>query len=187
MSVTLLIGGARSGKSDLAVQLGIRHAGTTTHGTATHGAGVVFVATAQHFDDDMTARIERHRDERPPWPTIEAPLDVASALQSVPDEAFVIVDCLTLWVSNAMLAEWSDDAVREVAASTAKVAAARRGSTVVVTNEVGLGVHPELELGRRYRDLLGRVNRQWADVADRSLFLVAGRAVLLHDPWELLS
>ena len=175
MSLTLLIGGARSGKSDLAVQMGQRH------------AAVVFLATAQHFDADMTARIERHRAERPAWPTIEAPLALAEALTGTADDSFVIVDCLTLWVSNTMLAGWSDDAIHYVAAATAKIAGARTGHTVVVTNEVGLGVHPELELGRRYRDLLGRVNRCWAEVADRSLFLVAGRALLLNDPWELLS
>jgi len=175
MSLTLLIGGARSGKSDLAVQMGQRH------------AAVVFLATAQHFDADMTARIERHRAERPAWPTIEAPLALAEALTGAADDSFVIVDCLTLWVSNTLLAGWSDDTIHDVAAATAKVAAARTGHTVVVTNEVGLGVHPELELGRRYRDLLGLVNRQWAEVADRSLFLVAGRALLLNDPWELLS
>jgi adenosyl cobinamide kinase/adenosyl cobinamide phosphate guanylyltransferase len=99
----------------------------------------------------------------------------------------VIIDCLTLWVSNLMLEDWSEAAIGDCSAATAAAAAERIGPTVVVTNEVGLGIHPANELGRQYRDLLGRVNRQWAQVADRSLFLVAGRALPLHDPWEFLS
>ncbi|MCU1366289.1 MAG: cobP [Ilumatobacteraceae bacterium] len=174
--LTLLVGGARSGKSDLAVQIGERHTG-----------GVTFVATAQRFDDDMSARISRHQAERPAWPTVEAPVELRRALADVADDDLVIIDCLTLWVSNMMLEEWSDLAVADYSAATADAAAQRTGPTVVVSNEVGLGIHPANELGRQYRDLLGRVNRQWAAAADRSLFLVAGRALPLHDPWELLS
>jgi adenosyl cobinamide kinase/adenosyl cobinamide phosphate guanylyltransferase len=175
-SVTLLIGGARSGKSDLAVEIGRRHDGAVT-----------FVATAQHFDADMTDRITRHRAERPPWPTVEAPVDLARALAAVPADDLLIVDCLTLWVSNSLLAEHADHQVEAAATEHAALAAGRRGPTVVVTNEVGLGIHPDTDLGRRYRDLLGRVNRCWAAAADRTLFLVAGRALPLLDPWELLT
>lgn len=174
--LTVLIGGARSGKSDLAVQIGERHQGD-----------VVFLATAQRFDDDMSARITRHRAERPDWPTLEAPVELRRALSEVADDALVIIDCLTLWVSNMMLEDWSEDAIGEYSSATADAVTTRRGPTVVVTNEVGLGIHPANELGRRYRDLLGRVNRQWTSAADRSLFLVAGRAITLHDPWEFLS
>ncbi|MCU1401292.1 MAG: cobP [Acidimicrobiales bacterium] len=174
--LTLLVGGARSGKSDLAVRMGERHTG-----------GVTFVATAQRFDDDMSARISRHRSERPTWPTVEAPVELRRALADIADDELVIIDCLTLWVSNMMLDEWADAAVAEYSAATADAAASRSGPTVVVTNEVGLGIHPANELGRRFRDLLGRVNSQWAAAADRSLFLIAGRALLVHDPWELLS
>ncbi len=176
--LTLLVGGARSGKSDLAVQIGLRHKDP---------GAITFVATAQRFDDDMSARIDRHRAERPEWPTVEAPVELRRVLTETPTDHLVIIDCLTLWVSNLMLEQWPDDAVREYSAATAAVAAARPGPTVVVSNEVGLGIHPGNELGRQYRDLLGRVNRQWADVAHRTLFLVAGRALPLHDPWELLS
>jgi adenosylcobinamide kinase/adenosylcobinamide-phosphate guanylyltransferase len=179
MTMTLLIGGARSGKSDLAVQIGQRHAAC--------GGAVTFVATAQRFDDDMTERITRHQAERPAWPTVESPVELRRALLDIDTEHLVLVDCLTLWVSNLMLEDWSQDAIRDYAAETAATAAERSGPTVVVTNEVGLGIHPGNELGRHYRDLLGRVNRQWADVADRSLLLVAGRAIPLHDPWEFLS
>ena len=174
--LTLLVGGARSGKSDLAVQIGERHPGPVT-----------FVATARPLDDDMTARISRHQAERPPWPTVEAPIELRRALTEIASDELVIIDCLTLWVSNMMLEEWPDAAVAECSAAAAEAAARRTGPTIVVTNEVGLGIHPANELGRRYRDLLGRVNRQWAAAAERSLFLVAGRALPLHDPWELLS
>ncbi len=174
--LTLLIGGARSGKSDLAVQIGERHDGDVT-----------FVATARRFDDDMSSRIERHRAERPPWPTVEAPVELRRVFADIADDHLVIVDCLTLWVSNMMLEEWSESAIADYSAATVAAAAARGGPTVVVTNEVGLGIHPANELGRQYRDLLGRVNRQWAQAADRSLFLVAGRALRLHDPWEYLT
>lgn len=173
--LTLLIGGARSGKSDLAVQIGLRHAGP-----------VAFIATAQRFDDDMGRRIKRHQADRPDWPTLEAPVELGRALNDVAQDHLVIIDCLTLWVSNMMLEEWTDEAVHEYSSATAVVAAARGGPTVVVTNEVGLGIHPANELGRRYRDLLGRVNRIWAEAAETTLFLVAGRAIPLHDPWELL-
>jgi adenosyl cobinamide kinase/adenosyl cobinamide phosphate guanylyltransferase len=174
-TLTLLIGGARSGKSDLAVEIGQRHDGPVT-----------FIATAQRFDDDMSRRILRHRSERPDWPTVEAPVELRRGLTDVADDHLVIIDCLTLWVSNMMLEEWTEDTINEYSSSTAAVAAARAAPTIVVTNEVGLGIHPANELGRQYRDLLGRVNRTWAEVAQTTLFLVAGRAVPLHDPWEFL-
>ena len=175
-AVTLLIGGARSGKSDLAVQIGRRFDGSVT-----------FVATALRVDDDMNERIDRHRTERPAWPTIEAPIELNTALSSVSTDGLVIVDCLTLWVSNLLLDDWSDDAVTDAARAVATTACNRSGPTVVVTNEVGLGIHPDTDLGRRYRDLLGRVNAAWAGVAHQSVLLVAGRAIRLTDPWEYLS
>jgi adenosylcobinamide kinase/adenosylcobinamide-phosphate guanylyltransferase len=177
MPSTLLLGGARSGKSALAVEIGTR--------AARAGQDVVFVATATALDDDMTERIARHRTERPAWPTIEEPLDLAAALRSVAAGTLVIVDCLTLWVANLMLRGDDDDAIEALASHTAALAAA--ATTVTVSNEVGLGVHPGNDLGRRYRDLLGRVNRAWAAAADRTMFLVAGRAVALRDPWDLFG
>lgn len=170
---TVLLGGARSGKSNLAVELGRRHDGPVT-----------FVATCPPFDGDLSERIARHRAERPAWPTIEEPLDVAGPLQRAAG-SFVILDCLTLWVNNLLHRGDDDDAIDRLTAST--VGAARRhGDLVVITNEVGLGVHPETALGRRYRDVLGRVNQAWVAAADSSLLLVAGRAIRLEDPWSLL-
>jgi adenosylcobinamide kinase / adenosylcobinamide-phosphate guanylyltransferase len=174
--LTLLIGGARSGKSALAVELGRRH----------HG-DVVFVATAQAFDDDMRARIDAHRDQRPSWPTIEAPLELAAAIAAAPRDALLIVDCITVWVGNLFVHVATPPARTRSYSDTNTALAARVGPTIVVSNEVGLGVHPETPIGREYRDELGRLNQQLAGLADRSLLLVAGRAVPLSDPWELLS
>ena len=174
--LTLLLGGARSGKSSLAVEIGRRHGGPVT-----------FVATSEPIDGDMSGRIARHRAERPGWPTIEEPLDLGGALAAVDDADLVIVDCLTLWVGNLLHRGDGDTAVEAQSVATAEIAARRAGPTVVVTNEVGMGVHPETALGMRYRDLLGRVNQQWAAAADTSLLLVAGRAVALTDPWLVLA
>lgn len=176
MPTTLLLGGARSGKSSLAVELGRRRAAA--------GQDVVVVATATAGDADMAARIAAHRADRPEWPTIEEPLELAAALRSVPAGAFAIVDCLTLWVANLMWRGDDDAAIQALAAEAADVATELDG--VVVSNEVGLGIHPDTDLGRRYRDVLGRVNARWAAVAERALLLVAGRALPLTDPWELL-
>jgi adenosylcobinamide kinase / adenosylcobinamide-phosphate guanylyltransferase len=173
--LTLLLGGARSGKSALAVELGCRHTGAVT-----------FIATSPpDDDDDLAVRIARHRDERPAWPTIEEPVDLSGALAVAGDD-MAIVDCLTLWVNNLVQRGDDDESVERLAADVACLAAARRAPTVVVSNEVGLGVHPATGLGRRYRDVLGRVNQRWAAVADRALLVVAGRAVPLADPWTLM-
>ena len=183
MALTLLIGGARSGKSSLAVDIGHRH----------HAARipVTYIATAPSVDacddPDMAERIERHRGERPAaWATIEEEIDLVGALSSV-DDGLAIIDCITLWTSNLMSRGLSDDEIRVRAAAAAARATERREPTVAITNEVGLGVHPETELGRRYRDVLGWVNQAWAEVADPSLLLVAGRSIRLDDPWNHLK
>ncbi|MEX0847958.1 MAG: bifunctional adenosylcobinamide kinase/adenosylcobinamide-phosphate guanylyltransferase [Ilumatobacteraceae bacterium] len=172
--VTLLLGGARSGKSSLAVEIGRRHDGPVT-----------FLATAEPFDDDLRDRIGRHRDERPDWPTIEVPIELASAVRSVNDD-LLIVDCLTVWVGN-LFVHLPDVAARAVMYTDAVAAmAARPAPTVVVSNEVGLGLVPDTAMGREYRDELGRLNQHVAAVADRTLFLAAGRAARMDDPWDLL-
>ena len=159
--LTLVLGGARSGKSRYAESL-----------ITAQAPPWIYVATAQAGDDEMAERIERHRAERPAsWRTIEEPVDLAGALRSVEPDACVVVDCLTLWVANTMDAELA----REAAA----VAAARPGRTIVVTNEVGMGIVPENELARRYRDILGRVNATFADAADTTYLVVAGRRLEL--------
>jgi len=177
MTLTVLLGGARSGKSSLAVDVGHRH-----------GGPVCFVATAPAIDDDMEQRIERHRAERPPhWMTVEVPIELHDALDGVGDDALVIIDCLTLWVSNLMYAGRSDDQIREAAAATSALAAGRAGPVMAVSNEVGMGIHPDTPLGRRYRDVLGWVNQTWVAASTTSLLLVAGRAIELTDPWQHLD
>lgn len=178
MSLTLLIGGARSGKSSLAVDIGHRH----------HAAGlaVTYIATAPVVDDDMADRIERHRVERPDaWTTIEDETDLVGALGQV-ESGLAIIDCLTLWTSNLMWRDRTDDEIRTLALDTAEAGARRPGPTVAITNEVGLGIHPETDLGRRYRDLLGRVNQAWAAAADTNLLLIAGKAIELKRPFDII-
>lgn len=179
MTITLLLGGARSGKSALAVELGRRH--------AADGGNVVYIATAPPVDDDMSRRIERHRAERPDdWRTLEEGTDIGSALDRSGD-ALAIVDCLTLWTSNLLRDGLTDDEVIGNAREAARRATARSEPTIIISNEVGLGVHPATELGRRFRDVLGLVNQTWAAMATTSLLLVAGRAIPLDDPLRLLE
>ena len=169
MSMTLLIGGARSGKSSLAVH------------RAASAEPVVFIATGEAGDEEMAARIERHRAERPSgWTTVEESVAIRAALAASSAESFVILDCLSLWVSNLMGRDWDDEAIETEAARVARAAASRRAPTVIVTNEVGLGVVPATPLGRRYRDVLGRVNGDFVETADEAFFVVAGRALRLE-------
>jgi adenosyl cobinamide kinase/adenosyl cobinamide phosphate guanylyltransferase len=166
MPLTLLVGGARSGKSTLALRRAHRF-----------GGAVVFVATAEARDADMAERIARHRAEREAgWATVEAPVDLGGALSGVSAETCVIVDCLTLWVANLMERELDPEAL---AVEAAGLAARRPAPTIAVTNEVGMGVVPSSALGRRYRDALGRVNAIWADRAAEALLVVAGRTLRL--------
>lgn len=168
MTFTLLIGGARSGKSDAALRMAEKWDGPVT-----------FVATAEARDDEMADRIGRHRDGRPSgWTTLET-ADVASALAD--DGSFVIVDCITMLVSRLMEREISDEDVLAVINDVARVADSRAAPTVVITNEVGSGIVPDNALARRFRDLLGNANGLLADAADRTLLVVAGRAVPLAD------
>jgi len=172
MSLTLLLGGARSGKSALAVRL-----------ASTSGRPVVVVATAEARDEEMAERIRRHREERPvDWSTIEEPLDLHEAIGGLHDDAFVILDCLSLWVSNAIESGVSDDEIVEQARAVAATLAARQAPAVTVTNEVGLGIVPANELARRYRDILGRVNVTFVEAADAAYFVIAGKALPLEEP-----
>ncbi len=143
---------------------------------------VAYIATAEAGDDEMARRIVRHRDERPAdWSTIEEPVALREALRRVGDDTYVVVDCLTLWVAN--LLERGDDVLPE-AEATSKVASERGAPTVVITNEVGLGVVPATPLGREYRDVLGAVNAAFVARADDAAFVVAGRALPLLDGWR---
>jgi adenosylcobinamide kinase / adenosylcobinamide-phosphate guanylyltransferase len=164
----LLLGGARAGKSALALRLAQENKGS-----------VCFIATAQAFDEDMATRIDRHRSERPShWQTIEEPYRIDHALRHARDSAVVIVDCLTLFVSNWLLRENDEQqcerTLRGITAEFLKTAESRQQTIICVSNEVGLGVVPETRLGRTFRDLLGRVNQDFAQAADEAYLLVAG-------------
>jgi adenosylcobinamide kinase/adenosylcobinamide-phosphate guanylyltransferase len=178
MPLTFLLGGARSGKSSLAVRLANEHAGP-----------VVFVATCPRIDgdDDLDRRIERHRADRPDWPTIEELHDLERVIAGSRTDEFVIVDCLSLWVFNLMHRGDDADAIVGAASSFGRAAAARANPIVVISNEVGMGVHPETEEGRIYRDIIGSVNQTVAAHATAALLMVAGLAIPLHDPAEFLS
>jgi adenosylcobinamide kinase / adenosylcobinamide-phosphate guanylyltransferase len=169
----LVLGGVRAGKSAFAVAR-----------ARELGGRVVFVATAEAGDDEMAARIARHRAERPAtWRTIETPLALVSALTALDGEAdVVIVDCLNLWIAN-MLDERADlpDLLRE-ADGLAAIAGRPRYALLLVSNEVGWGIHPQTELGRRFRDALGLVNQAVARAAGEVVLMVAGCPLTVKAP-----
>ena len=168
MSLVVLLGGARSGKSGLAARL-----------AAASGAPVVFVATGEPGDEEMAARIDRHREERPrEWTTVEEPRRLLDAVAGAPAGSCLVLDCLSVWVANLIEAAPADEIEREALAAAA-AAARRQATTIAVSNEVGLGLVPTTPLGRAYRDLLGRVNQAWVAVADDAMLVVAGRGLRL--------
>jgi adenosyl cobinamide kinase/adenosyl cobinamide phosphate guanylyltransferase len=179
--LTVLLGGARSGKSALAVEIASRgHSGVTY--------GVTYLATSPTIpgDDDLAQRIVRHRAERPsPWTTVEEELDLAAALARV-ETPVVIVDCLTVWAGNLLHHGHDESAILDASDAAIAVLTDRDLVSVVISNEVGLGIVPVNELARGYRDVLGRVNQRWVAAADHALFMVAGRALPLHEPHDLL-
>jgi len=171
MGLSVLLGGARCGKSELSAR-----------SASASGRPVVVIVTGEGRDDEMTERIRRHRASRPSsWETVEATLAVSGAVRELEPEAFAVLDCLTLWVSNEIEAGFNDDEIVDEAREIATTLAERVAPSVVVTNEVGLGIVPMNELARRYRDTLGRVNAAFVSEADRAFLVVAGRAVPLED------
>lgn len=178
--LTLILGGARSGKSTYAEALAPKL-----------GRHILYVATAEALDDEMRARVAAHQSHRPPdWSTLEAPLHVGEALCSNPDASdadVILLDCLTLLVSNTILAGGADAPEPDVEAAWVMVEAEIEALLVahlqlgahliIVSNEVGLGVVPPYSLGRTYRDCLGRANQSLAHLADHAILLVAGLPV----------
>ncbi|MHB1293949.1 MAG: bifunctional adenosylcobinamide kinase/adenosylcobinamide-phosphate guanylyltransferase [Anaerolineae bacterium] len=183
--MALLLGGARSGKSTLAQQMALERG----------GRDVLFVATAQAFDEEMAARIAAHRAERPAgWCTVEAPTGVGRAVTAAWEAAaalgatprVVLVDCLTILASNVILAQgepYEADVCESAAAAEVEglleAVHACPATWILVSNEVGMGLVPPYPLGRVYRDVLGRVNQRMAAAADEVYLLVAGL------PWKL--
>jgi adenosylcobinamide kinase/adenosylcobinamide-phosphate guanylyltransferase len=176
--LTLILGGARSGKSAYAEKL-----------AAAWGQHVLYIATARAGDEEMAQRIAAHRLARPAaWQTLEAPDHVGAALAEIKDAPEVLLlDCLTLLTSNILLAlEAEPQAVIEAAvqAELEAILAARArldAPLIVVSNEVGLGLVPPYPLGRVYRDLLGRANQYLAERANRVIFMVAGLPMIIKD------
>jgi adenosylcobinamide kinase / adenosylcobinamide-phosphate guanylyltransferase len=176
--LSLVIGGARSGKSRFAQSLGA------------HARRAAYIATARAEDAEMGERVARHRKSRPAeWVTIEEPLAIARAVEEAAAEFdFILLDCLTVWLSNFC---WQYRDCRPASIETAaadelaRLAAASASSHVVlVTNEVGCGVVPESPVGRLFRDLQGWVNQDAARAADRVYHMVAGIAMTIKPPGE---
>ena len=175
----LILGGARSGKSAQALRIAHERGGDKA----------LFVATAEAGDDEMRLRIAKHRAERPAhWRTLEAPRNVGLAVsQHAPAHATIIVDCITLLVSNLLVdtPDPYDEAVQEdVGQEVAAILQAARempdgNRLILVSNEVGAGLAPLTPLGRAFRDLVGRANQTFAAAADRVVLMVAGLAVPL--------
>lgn len=170
----LILGGVRSGKSREALRLAA---------AMPRGSRGAFLATAQALDGDMEARIARHRAERPAgWATLEEPYDVVAACESLEGRVDVVVlDCLTLWVANLLLRGDVEKRIAAAADALADYLAERRLSLIIVSNEVGAGVHPPTEVGLRFRDALGGVNQRIAVAADRVRFMVAGLPMVIKD------
>lgn len=170
--LTLILGGARSGKSS--------HAQNLAEKT---GKSVTFLATAQALDEEMAARIQKHRAERPVhWETLEAPLDIASHARQIKSEV-VVLDCITLLVNNLLMQFVKDDLVDEAPFTQAvqkevneliKNIREQKQDWMFISNEVGLGLVPPYQMGRVYRDVLGWANQRLAREADKVIFMVAG-------------
>lgn len=172
--ITLILGGARSGKSSYAQLL----ADET-------GKSVTFLATAQALDEEMSTRIQKHRAERPDsWETLEVPCNIASHVPQIKSEV-VILDCVTLLISNLLMQFVKDDLVNERPFTTAVQkeieeliatlrAPEQKQDWIIISNEVGLGLVPPYQMGRVYRDALGWANQRLAQEADKVIFMVAG-------------
>ena len=169
MPSTLVLGGARSGKTAWAQR--------RAEGWGADGGRLVMIVSAQAHDAEMAERIARHRADRSgAWTTVEAPVDLVTSLASLGHEDIAVVDCLTLWLSNLMHA--GRDVPAEFARLTAAITAAP-SSVVLVTNEVGFGIVPDSVLARSYRDHLGTLSQQVAAVCDRVVLVCAGLPLTL--------
>lgn len=164
--ITLVTGGAKSGKSRFAEELV----------TATRRPRY-YIATAQVWDDEMQVKVDAHRDDRGGnWHTIEAPRDVAAALAQVPGDAVVLLDCATMWLTNCMLADADMKAEAEVLLAALS---ACKAPVVVVTNELGWSIVPDNALARRFRDAQGRLNQQLGAQADLVVAVISGLPLVL--------
>jgi adenosylcobinamide kinase / adenosylcobinamide-phosphate guanylyltransferase len=169
MTIALIGGGVRCGKSAFALALA-RQLGTRR----------LFIATAQAFDDEMAQRIAAHRVERgDEFITLEEPLAVPEALEQC-DADVVVIDCLTLWLSNLLMQDASDAQIEARVAALAQALSTQRFHSVIVTNEVGMGVVPDNALGRRFRDCAGRAHQRLSALADHVYFGALGSLLRLR-------
>ena len=163
MTIYFVAGGARSGKSRKGEELAKSLAGSTKP---------IFIATAEAVDDEMTSRIKKHQDDRgAAFDLIEEPKNLTSALKGVDPQATVLVDCLTLWLSNNMFGDRIDSNDSVISAAKARI-----GSTIFVSNEVGEGIVPMHHLSRQFRDQSGIMNQEFAQAADKVFFMKFGIA-----------
>jgi adenosylcobinamide kinase/adenosylcobinamide-phosphate guanylyltransferase len=170
MKSILITGGARSGKSHFAQKLAVEA-----------GGKVLFIATAEAKDEAMRLRIEAHRESRPrDWKTLEAPLGISEIISQYAAEAeIVLIDCITMMVANILLQGHGEEPVlKEIEALTGQMDELK-ATLILITNEVGLGLVPDNELGRSYRDCLGRINQILAQHADEVYLMVAGIPIRL--------
>ncbi|MCP4675296.1 MAG: bifunctional adenosylcobinamide kinase/adenosylcobinamide-phosphate guanylyltransferase [Deltaproteobacteria bacterium] len=169
--IVLITGGARSGKSHHAIELS---------SWATEKA---FIATAEPTDEEMHNRIEQHRAERGnDFRTLEEPLDLAAAISSLrPDTQIAVVDCLTVWLGNLMHHRSIEDYLCPEVTSFLSAIKESPCELVIVSNELGMGLVPEGEMGRRFRDLAGRVNQEVARIANKVVFMVSGIPVVIKE------
>lgn len=172
--ITFVIGGCRSGKSSHALTLAEDIPGNRK----------IFIATCVPYDDEMKARIRKHRMERSrAWTTLEVPINIADAISENSPKADVIVaDCLTLWVSNLILENKPSEKTAEYLQNLTHALETARCPVILVSNEVGCGIVPENALARAFRDLAGAVNQAAAECADRVVWMVAGIPVVIKDP-----
>ena len=163
MSIYFVAGGARSGKSRKGEELAKNLAGSSRP---------IFIATAEAVDEEMTSRIKKHQDDRgTAFDLIEEPKNLSKALKEIGTGATVLVDCLTLWLSNNMMGEGTD-----TNQSVIDAARARKGATIFISNEVGEGIVPMHPVSREFRDLSGIMNQQFAQAADKVYFMKFGIA-----------
>ncbi|MCI0613087.1 bifunctional adenosylcobinamide kinase/adenosylcobinamide-phosphate guanylyltransferase [bacterium] len=165
--IILLTGGARSGKSTMALKLAAEH------------TPKIFLATAEALDQEMSDRIRQHRLERTEdWITIEEPVFVEPILQKHREGA-VVLDCITLWLSNLLIRKFTELQIQTEVQHLADALQRRSTTSIVVTNEVGMGIVPEYPSGRLFRDLAGSTNQIIANIADRVIFMVSGIPVFV--------
>ncbi len=165
--IILLTGGARSGKSKMALQI------------ASEQSTKIFVATAEPLDQEMAERIRLHRQERDQdWITIDEPVLLEKTLKENP-KGIIVLDCMTLWLSNLLMRSYSEEQIKMEIERLSEALPKRNATTIIVTNEVGMGIVPERPSGRLFRDLAGLANQTIASIAHRVIFMVSGIPLFL--------